>query len=130
MGPKRQLSARPPAFLATQPKELQTLPHLGIVARSRRRSFPGGSMPRYLSLHTLACLTRQGAAQLTDRIFSATGVKAHRVQLNMMEGKMLVEFEASDRETLQAWFEAEGFHYDWLMRVEFESESGALVRVS
>jgi hypothetical protein len=87
-------------------------------------------MPRYLSLHTLACLTRQGAAQLTERLFSSTGVKARRVQLNMMEGKMLVEFEASDRDTLQAWLNAEGFHYDWLMRVEFESESGALVPVS
>jgi hypothetical protein len=87
-------------------------------------------MPRYLSLHTLACLTRQGAAQLTGRLFSSGGVKARRVQVNMMEGKMLVEFEASDREALQAWLEAEGFHYEWLMRVEFESESGALVPVS
>jgi hypothetical protein len=87
-------------------------------------------MPRYLSLHTLACLTRQGAAQLTQRIFSSGSVKARRVQLNMMEGKMLVEFEASDRDTVRAWLEAEGFHYEWLMRIEFESESGALVTVS
>ena len=35
-------------------------------------------MPRYLSLHTLACLTRQGAGQLTERIFSASRVKARR----------------------------------------------------
>lgn len=87
-------------------------------------------MPRYLSLHTLACLTRQGAAQLTERLFSSTGVKARRVHVNMMEGKMLVEFEASDRDTLQVWLQAEGFHYDWVMRVEFESESGALIPVS
>jgi hypothetical protein len=87
-------------------------------------------MPRYLSLHTLACLTRQGAGQLTERIFSATRVKAQRVQVNMVEGKMLVEFETSDRETLEAWFKAEGFHYEWLMRIEFESESGKLVALS
>lgn len=87
-------------------------------------------MPRYLSLHTLACLTRQGAAQLTERLFSSSSVKARRVQVNMMEGKMLVEFEASDRDALQAWLEAEGLHYEWVMRVEFESESGALVPVS
>ncbi len=86
-------------------------------------------MPRYLSLHTLACLTRQGAAQLTERLFSPSPVRARRVQVNMMEGKMLVEFEASDRDTLQAWLQAEGFHYVWLMRVEFESESGALIPV-
>jgi hypothetical protein len=87
-------------------------------------------MPRYLSLHTLACLTRQGAGQLTERIFSATRVKARRVQVNMVEGKMLVEFETSDRETLEAWFKAEGFHYEWLMRIEFEAESGKLVALS
>lgn len=87
-------------------------------------------MPRYLSLHTLACLTRQGATQLTERIFSSGRVKARRVQVNMMEGKMLVEFEASDRAALQAWLEAEGLHYEWLMRVEFESESGVLQPVS
>ena len=87
-------------------------------------------MPRYLSFHTLACLTRQGAAQLTTRLFSASGVKTRRVQVNMMEGKMLVEFEAPDRDALEAWLKAEGFHYDWVMRIEFESASGALVPVS
>jgi hypothetical protein len=87
-------------------------------------------MARYLSLHTLACLTRQGAAQLTQRIFSSRGVKARRVQVNMFEGKMLVEFEASDRDTLEAWLKGEGLHYEWLMRIEFESDSGVLAPVS
>ena len=87
-------------------------------------------MSRYLSLHTLACLTRQGAAQLTERLFSSPTIKARRVQVNMMDGKMLVEFEAPDRDSAQAWLKAEGFHYEWLMRVEFESESGALVPVT
>jgi hypothetical protein len=86
-------------------------------------------MPRYLTLHTLACLTRQDATQLTERLLSGR-IKARRVQVNMMEGKMLVEFEAPDRETLQAWLESQAFHYEWLMRVEFESESGTLVPVS
>jgi len=87
-------------------------------------------MPRYLSLHTLACLTRQGAVQLTERIFASSGVKARRVQVNMMEGKMLVEFEAPDRNALEAWLKTEGFHYDWMMRIEFESESGPLAPVA
>ena len=83
-------------------------------------------MPRYLSLHTLACLTRQGAGQASsERIFSSSRVKARRVQVNMVEGKMLAEFEAPDRETVEAWLAAEGFHYDWLMRVEYESEPGS-----
>ncbi len=86
-------------------------------------------MPRYISLHTLACLTRQGAEELTARLTTATQVTARRVLANMVEGKMLVEFEASDRETLERWFAAEGFHYDWVLRVEFELERGHLVAV-
>jgi hypothetical protein len=77
-------------------------------------------MPRFISLHTLACLTRQGAEQLTARLVAATEVTARRVQVNVFQGKMLIEFEAADRETLEAWLAAQGFHYDWLMRVELE----------
>lgn len=84
-------------------------------------------MPRYLSMHTLACLTRQGAEQLTDRILKSQSVKALRVQVSMFEGKMLIEFEAVSREALEAWLKAEGFHYDWLIRVELEMEGGKLI---
>ena len=83
-------------------------------------------MPRYISLHTLACLTRQGAEQLTARLAAADRVTMRRVQINMIEGKMLVEFEAQDRETLDKWFRDEGFHYDWDLRVEFEARDGKL----
>jgi hypothetical protein len=83
-------------------------------------------MARYVSMHTLACLTRQGAEQLTARLAAAGRVKMQRVQVNMIEGKMLVEFEAADRDTLEKWFRDEGFHYDWVMRVEFEARGGKL----
>ncbi len=83
-------------------------------------------MPRYLSLHTLACLTRQGAQELAARLSKATEVTARRVLVNMTEGKMLAEFQAADRDTLERWLAAEGFHYDWVLRVEFESEQGRL----
>jgi hypothetical protein len=86
-------------------------------------------MPRYISLHTLACLTRQGADQLVARLAAADSVKARSVQVNMIEGKMLVEFEAPDRETLEKWFRDERFHYDWILRVEFEARDGKLVPV-
>ena len=68
---------------------------------------------------------RLGEPRIDDR-----RVKARRVQVNMMEGKMLLECEASDREALEAWLKGEGFHYEWLMRIEFESESGPLAPVS
>ena len=85
-------------------------------------------MPRYLSVHTLACLTRQGAEQLAMRLASA-GVMTRRVQVDLFQGKMLIEFEAADRGTLEAWLAAEGFHYDWIMRVELELEQGKLTAI-
>lgn len=78
-------------------------------------------MARYISQHTLACLTRQGAEQLSRKLHIGEGVAARRVLVNMQEGKMLVEFEAPDREALERWLAKEKFHFDWLLRVELES---------
>ena len=77
-------------------------------------------MPRYLSQHTLACLTRQGAEELARRIMAAKPVAGRRVLFNMQEGKMLIEFDAPSREALEKWLAAEKFHFDWLLRLEFE----------
>jgi hypothetical protein len=84
-------------------------------------------MPRYLSLHTLACLTRQGAEQLAAQLQRAPGFTVRRLVVNMTEGKMLVEYEAADRQAIAGWFEGEKFHHDWLFRVEFEAQDGKLV---
>jgi hypothetical protein len=81
-------------------------------------------MARYISQHTLACLTRQGAEALAERLLAATQVTARRVLVNMHEGKMLVEFDVPAREDLEKWFAAEKFHFDWLLRVELESSAG------
>ncbi len=83
-------------------------------------------MPRYLSQHTLACLTRQGADELARRLFAAQPVTARRVLVNMQEGKMLVEFDAPTREDLEKHLAAQKFHFDWLLRIEFESAGGGL----
>jgi hypothetical protein len=83
-------------------------------------------MALYISQHTLACLTRQGAEELARKLQGAKSVKARRVLVNMQEGKMLVEFEAASREELEKWLVSEKFHFDWLLRIEFESVDGAL----
>ena len=80
-------------------------------------------MPRYISQHTLACLTRQGAAELIRRVHAASPVTARRVLLNMQEGKMLAEFDAPGREELEKWLAAGKFHFDWLLRIELEAAS-------
>jgi len=78
-------------------------------------------MARYISQHSLACMTRQGAEELSKRLHREGPVSARRVLVNMHEGKMLVEFEASGREELEEWLGAEKFHFDWLLRIELES---------
>jgi hypothetical protein len=87
-------------------------------------------MPRYLSQHTLACLTRQGAEELAKRILAAEAVTARRVLVNMQEGKMLAEFDAATREDLERWMASEKFHFDWLLRIEFETSDGTLNAIS
>lgn len=83
-------------------------------------------MPRYLSQHTLACLTRQGASELARRLFAGNAVVAVRVLANMQEGKMLVEFEAPSREELEKHLAAEKFHFDWVLRIELECTGAGL----
>jgi hypothetical protein len=52
------------------------------------------------------------------------------VLVNMQEGKMLVEFDAPDREKLEKWLAAEKFHFDWLLRIEFETSDGVLKAIT
>jgi len=87
-------------------------------------------MPRYLSQHTLACLTRQGAAELVRRMHAATSFSLQRVSLNLQEGKMLVEYEAPERASIEEWLAAQKMHFDWLMRVELEACDGELQPVA
>jgi hypothetical protein len=86
-------------------------------------------MPLYLSQHTLACLTRQGAETLMQRMQSGNEARAERVMVNMLEGKMFAEFRADSREVLEAWLKTQGMHFDWLVRIEWESRDGKLQQI-
>jgi len=85
-------------------------------------------MPRYISQHTLACLTRQGAEELSKRLHEEGQVTARRILFNMQEGKMLAEFDAPGREEIEKWLAAGKFHFDWLLRVEYESAGDGSLR--
>jgi hypothetical protein len=86
----------------------------------------GVPMPRYLTQHTLACLTRQGAEALAQRMRAGGLAHAERVFVNMLEGKMFVEFRADSRENLEAWLRTEGMHFDFLVRIEWEMHGDKL----
>ncbi len=86
-------------------------------------------MPVYLTQHTLACLTRQGADALAERMRAGVEAKGERVMVNMLEGKMFVEFRAGSRDVLEAWLQSQGMHFDWIVRIEWESHGGKLEQV-
>jgi hypothetical protein len=86
----------------------------------------GVPMPRYLTQHTLACLTRQGAEALARRMQAGGLAHAERILVNMLEGKMFVEFRADSRENLEAWLRTEGMHFDFLIRIEWEMHGDKL----
>ncbi len=44
----------------------------------------------------------------------------------MLEGKMFVEFRADSREGLEGWLKAEGMHFDFLVRIEWEMQGDKL----
>ncbi len=83
-------------------------------------------MARYMSMHTLACLTRQGAEELAQRLSAAQGFAVRRVAVNMTEGKMVIEYEAADRKQIEDWLAREKFHHDCLLRLELEWREGKL----
>ena len=88
-------------------------------------------MARYLSLHSLACLTRQGAEELVARLAvpTSSAFELRRVAVNLTEGKMMVEYEAAEREDIEGWLAKEKFHCDWLLRVELERRGGKLAPI-
>ncbi len=80
-------------------------------------------MARYLTQHTLSCLTRQGAEGLAKKLQTSETIRASRILVNMLEGKMVVEFSAASREALEAYLKAENMHYDWVLRIEWETQA-------
>jgi len=87
-------------------------------------------MARYISQHSLACLTRQGADELARRLHGGKEITARRVLVNLQEGKMLVEFETASHDDREKWLASQNFQFDWLLRIEFESTGAGLQPVS
>ena len=82
-------------------------------------------MPRYLTSHNMACMTRQGAKELAERLRAAQEVEFLRLLANMTEGQLIGEFVAASREVIEAWFKQSGIHYEWLRRIDFEATRDA-----
>lgn len=83
-------------------------------------------MPRYISLHTLGCLPKPAFAALCKTLFATLGARVKRICAGQVAEKMLLEFEADDREAAQSWLASNRLVAAWLMRVDYESYDGNL----
>ncbi len=83
-------------------------------------------MPRYLSLHALACLPKPAFASLCRSVF-ASGSNARRICAGQVAEKMLVEFDAPDADAAAVWLRERKLAPQWVMRVDYESSDGSVV---
>jgi hypothetical protein len=77
-------------------------------------------VPRYISHHTVACLTRQALQTLIAELKRDETVKSVRFVSDSLEGRLLCEFEGPDKATVAAFLAAHRMEPQWLMRVEQE----------
>jgi hypothetical protein len=77
-------------------------------------------MPRYISQHTIACLTRQALEALIAELKRDEKVKCVRFVSDSLEGKLLCEFEAPDKDTVTAFLQSHRMPPQWVMRAETE----------
>jgi hypothetical protein len=77
-------------------------------------------MPRYISQHTIACLTRQALQAIIADLKRDATVTTIRCVSDSLEGKLLCEFEAPDKETVVVFLSVLNMRPQWVMRVENE----------
>ena len=91
-------------------------------------------MPKFATVHVIACMTRQDVERLIKRFAEeeSDGVKNLRLQCDTMSGRMICEWEASDRLTLVEWLKRCNVHLrgtsEWIMQVQIEAVEGELMK--
>ncbi len=84
-------------------------------------------MPLYFSSHTTACLTKQALRELMRELLAGTQVKVRRSVASQIGGRMLIEAEAQDQETLEKWFKDRRLNCEWLMRIDLDARDGLVI---
>jgi len=90
-------------------------------------------MPKFVSMHAIACMTRQDVARLLKRFKEEenSAVSNIRVLCDTLSGRMICEWEARDRIVLIEWLKKCNVQIrgtgEWVMAVQYESVGGELV---
>jgi sulfur transfer complex TusBCD TusB component (DsrH family) len=72
----------------------------------------------YLSMHIIACMTRQALNQLIATLQAADEVRFVRASASQMAGRLLCEFDAPDQDTLLRLLDKHHVTYEWIIRAE------------
>jgi sulfur transfer complex TusBCD TusB component (DsrH family) len=72
----------------------------------------------YLSMHIIACMTRQALNQLIATMQAAEEVRLVRASASQMAGRLLCEFDAPDQDTLLHLLDKHHVAYEWIIRAE------------
>jgi len=78
------------------------------------------AMARYFSVHTIACLTRQQLNALIEELKRGDTVTSVRFIADTVEGKLLCEFEAPNRELVEAFLAVHNMHPHWIVQAEHD----------
>ena len=83
-------------------------------------------MSLYFSSHNIACLTKQDLRALMTELAAATEVKIRRSVASQLGGRMLVEAEAPDQKSLEAFFEKRRYNCEWVMPIDLDAQGGEI----
>jgi sulfur transfer complex TusBCD TusB component (DsrH family) len=75
-------------------------------------------MAIYLSMHIIACMTRQALSQLITTMQAAQEIRFIRACASQMAGRLLCEFEARDQDTLLRFLDEHHITHEWIIRAE------------
>ena len=88
---------------------------------------------KFVSAHAIACMTRQDVARLLKRFQEEANddVCNIRVLCDTLSGRMVCEWEASDKLTLIEWLKKCNVQIrgtgEWIMSVQYESVDDELI---
>ena len=75
-------------------------------------------MAIYLSMHIIACMTRQALNQLIATMQAAQEIRFIRACASQMAARLLCEFDAPDQDTLLRVLDKHHIAYEWIIREE------------
>ncbi|MCH8294532.1 hypothetical protein IH992_25900 [Candidatus Poribacteria bacterium] len=91
-------------------------------------------MPKFATVHVIACMTRQDVERLIKKFGEEENDKVRNLHVlcDTLSGRLICEWEASDRLTLVEWLKRCNVHLrgtsEWIMQVQIEAVEGELMK--